>query len=90
MTVLEAMEGTEYIIKEIRTDDEELDGWIRMTLYYPDEATECQYIVKNGEIREDGCIDYTGPFLVKLEDVRKVYIRYKGSKKWLNLKFCAL
>lgn len=28
MTLLEAMEGTEYIIKEIQTDDEELDGFL--------------------------------------------------------------
>ena len=28
MTLLEAVEGTEYIIKEIQTDDEELDGFL--------------------------------------------------------------
>lgn len=28
MTLLEAMEGTEYIIKEIQTDDEELNGFL--------------------------------------------------------------
>jgi len=28
MTLLEALEGTEYIIKEIQTDDEELNGFL--------------------------------------------------------------
>ena len=28
MTLLEAVEGTEYIIKEIQTDDEELNGFL--------------------------------------------------------------
>lgn len=28
MTLLEATEGTEYIIKEIQTDDEELNGFL--------------------------------------------------------------
>lgn len=28
MTLLEAAEGTEYIIKEIQTDDEELNGFL--------------------------------------------------------------
>ena len=58
------------------------DGWIRLNLYYPDNSTDWEYrIGKEGEIRDGydntGWEEYTGPILVKLEDVESVYIRYK-------------
>ena len=66
----------------VGTGSEEVwDGWIRLNLYYPENSTNWQWrIGKEGEIR-DGYEntewqDYTGPILVKLEDVENVYIRY--------------
>ena len=61
--------------------DEEWDGWIRLNLYYPDNSINWQWrIGKEGEIRDGyentGWQDYTGPILVKLDDVKDVYIRY--------------
>ena len=48
---------------------------------YPDNSTNWEWrIGKEGEIRDGyeytGWQDYTGPILVKLEDVKDVYIRY--------------
>ncbi len=62
-------------------EEEEWDGWIRLNLYYPANSTNWQWrIGKDGEIRDGydftGWQDYTGPILVKLEDVKNVYIRY--------------
>ncbi len=62
--------------------EEVWDGWIRLNLYYPDNSTDWEYrIGKEGEIRDGydntGWEEYTGPILVKLEDVENVYIRYK-------------
>ena len=62
-------------------EEETWDGWIRLNLYYPLNSTNWQWrIGKEGEIRNgydfSGWQDYTGPILVKLEDVKDVYIRY--------------
>ena len=66
----------------VETGSEEVwNGWIRLNLYYPENSINWQWrIGKEGEIR-DGYEntewqDYTGPILVKLEDVENVYIRY--------------
>jgi len=64
--------------------DEEWDGWIRLNLYYPENSTNWEWrIGKEGEIRDGyentGWQVYTGPILVKLEDVEDVYIRYKQN-----------
>ena len=62
-------------------EEETWDGWIRLNLYYPLNSTNWQWrIGKEGEIRNgydfSGWQDYTGPILIKLEDVKDVYIRY--------------
>ena len=62
-------------------EEEEWDGWIRLNLNYPANSTNWQWrIGKDGEIRDGydftGWQDYTGPILVKLDDVKDVYIRY--------------
>ena len=68
-------------VQDLKDEEEVWEGWIRMTLYYPEGSTDWQYIVKHGEIREEGWIDYTGPFLVRIEDVENVFIRYKMDGK---------
>ena len=55
------------------------DGWIWLTLYYPDNSTEWQYEVRNPKMKrtyKDGWQPYTGPILVHVDDVRNVYIKY--------------
>ena len=67
---------------KVKSGEEEIwDGWIRLNLNYPDNSTNWEWrIGKEGEIRDGyeytGWQDYTGPILVKLEDVKDVYIRY--------------
>ena len=61
--------------------DEEWDGWIRLNLYYPENSTDWEWrIGRVGEIRDGyentGWQAYTGPILVKIDDVDDVYIRY--------------
>ncbi len=66
----------------VKSGEEEIwDGWIRLNLSYPDNSTNWEWrIGKEGEIRDGydytGWQDYTGPILVKLDDVKDVYIRY--------------
>ena len=62
--------------------EEVWDGWIRLNLNYPDNSTNWEWrIGKEGEIRtgydNTDWQSYTGPILVKLEDVDDVYIRYE-------------
>ena len=67
---------------KVKSGEEEIwDGWIRLNLNYPDNSTNWEWrIGKEGEIRDGyentGWQDYTGPILVKLDDVKDVYIRY--------------
>ena len=67
---------------KVKSGEEEIwDGWIRLNLNYPDNSTKWEWrIGKEGEIRDGyeytGWQDYTGPILVKLDDVKDVYIRY--------------
>ena len=67
---------------KVKSGEEEIwDGWIRLNLSYPDNSTNWEWrIGKEGEIRDGyeytGWQDYTGPILVKLDDVKDVYIRY--------------
>ena len=61
--------------------DELLDGWIRLNLYYPENSTNWEWRLdgENG-IRTgydgEGWTPYTGPILVKVEDIENIYIRY--------------
>lgn len=65
-------------VKDILEDDATFAGWIRLNLYYPEESTDWEYIIKSeDEVRNGGWKEYTGPILVRLEDIDKVYIRYK-------------
>ena len=67
---------------KVKSGEEEIwDGWIRLNLSYPNNSTNWEWrIGKEGEIRDGyeytGWQDYTGPILVKLDDVKDVYIRY--------------
>ena len=67
---------------KVKSGEEEIwDGWIRLNLNYPDNSTKWEWrIGKEGKIRDGyeytGWQDYTGPILVKLDDVKDVYIRY--------------
>jgi len=78
---VKAMVEKEVEVKANVGPDEVWDGWIRLNLYYPENSTNWQWrIGKEGEIRtgydNTDWQDYTGPILVKLEDVDDVYIRY--------------
>ena len=69
---LESMEEIEEEYKDI------FDGWIRLTLYYPENSTERKWLLKGeGEIREEDWKEYTGPIWVKLDRVEDIYIKYK-------------
>ena len=59
-----------------------LDGWITMNLYYPENATDMEWMIKDPTVlrtgyQKDTWMPYTGPITVKLSDVENVYIRYK-------------
>ena len=62
--------------------NEELDGWIKLNLYYPENSTNWEWRMgKEDTVRtgynEDGWQPYTGPILVKIDDIDKIFIRYK-------------
>lgn len=66
----------------IDVDEEIWDGYIILTLYYPENSTDWQWRLGNeNEIRtgydNTGWQDYVGPIKVRLEDVSNVYIKYK-------------
>ena len=77
---------TTSVEKEIKVELEEVgfevfDGYLLLTLYYPKNSTNWQWrLDTNGEIRtgynDSGWQDYTGPILVKIEDLQNIYIRY--------------
>ena len=73
---------TWHTLEDITQIDEEykdiFDGWIRLTLYYPENSTDRKWLLKGeGEIREEDWKDYTGPIWVKLDRVQDIYIKYK-------------
>ena len=75
----QAMVEKEIEVKVTSGEDEVLDGWIRLNLYYPDGSINRQWrLLRDGEVRseDDGWEDYTGPILIKVEDVENIYIRY--------------
>ena len=56
------------------------DGYMRIHLEYPENSTDRQWrIGRPGETRTDGDLvwqDYTGPILVKIDDIKNIWIRY--------------
>ena len=56
------------------------DGYMRIHLDYPEDAVDRQWrIGRPGESRTDGDLiwqDYTGPILVKIDDIKNIWIRY--------------
>ena len=71
-----------HTLEDITEVDEEykdiFNGWIRLTLYYPENSTDRKWILKGeGEIREEDWKDYTGPIWVQLDRVQDIYIKYK-------------
>ena len=71
----------DFKVKLTEGDDLVLDGWIRLNLYYPENSTNWEWrLDKPDSIRtgydNDSWQPYTGPILVKLEDVSNIYIRY--------------
>ena len=76
--------------KEIEVTTEEnitWDGWMTLTLYYPENSTDWEYRVANeNDVRdkESSWKEYTGPILIRLSQVDDVYIRYKlGGKTYI-------
>ena len=62
-------------------EDEIWDGWIKLTLYYPEDSTERKWrLSEEGETRYDDNLeweDYTGPITVRLSQVENIWIKYK-------------
>ena len=62
-------------------EDEMWDGWVKLTLYYPEGSTNRQWrIGEEGETRFDEELmwqNYDGPITVRLRDVENVWIRYE-------------
>ena len=61
------------------------DGYMRIHLQYPEEAVDRQWrISRPGEVRQNENLvwqDYTGPILVKIEDIKNIWIRYNLKGK---------
>ena len=73
-------------VKLITELEEVWDGYVILTLYYPENSTDWQWrLGKENEIRtgydNTGWQDYTGPIKVRLEDISNVYIKYKIGNK---------
>ena len=70
------------LVQAPQGDDEILDGWIKLNLYYPVDSYNWEWrygLLENDmdeEYEELGWQEYTGPILVKIEDIPKIYIRY--------------
>ena len=62
-------------------EDEIWEGWIRLTLYYPEDSIERKWrLSEEGETRYDDNLeweDYTGPITVRLSQVENIWIKYK-------------
>ena len=56
------------------------NGYMKIHLDYPEDSTDRQWrIGRPGEERTDGDLiwqDYTGPILVKIDDIKNIWIRY--------------
>ena len=62
-------------------EDEEIDGWIRYNIYYPDNSTNWEWRLDRGDTIRDGSATtdwqpYTGPIYIRIEDIQNIYIRY--------------
>ena len=64
------------------------DGYILLNLYYPSRSTKRMWRLNNKDIIRDGSNDsewqdYTGPIMVRVEDVANVLIKYEidGTEK---------
>ncbi len=68
-------------VKLTESTQEDLDGWIWLNLYYPENSTDWEWkLIKENEVMSDDDLvwnPYTGPILVRIEDVENIYIRYK-------------
>ena len=65
----------------VEKESEMWDGWITLSLYYPDGATEKMWrLSQEGETRYDDNLtweEYTGPITVRLSQVEDIWIKYK-------------
>ncbi len=62
-------------------DKENFEGWIKLTLNYPENSTDWKWrLGAVGEVRNDPELiwkEYTGPIWVRIRDVENVWMRYK-------------
>lgn len=67
-------------VKLNEAPQEDLDGWIWLNLYYPENSTNWEWkLIREDEVMSDNDLlwnPYTGPILVRVEDVENIYIRY--------------
>ena len=71
----------EILIQPKIGEDETIDGWIKLNLYYPEDSYNWQWRYgiaesETEEYEELGWEDYIGPILIRIEDINKIYIRY--------------
>ena len=68
-------------VKITDAEEEDLNGWIWLNLHYPANSTDWEWkkIDENEELVGDDLLwnEYTGPIRVRIEDIDKIYIRYK-------------
>ena len=58
------------------------DGYITMTLFYPDNSTNRKWrIGEAGYVREEEWMDYNGSITIPISEVENVYIKYKIADK---------
>jgi len=75
-TVLADTDSSEY---------ELMDGWMRITLYYPESSTERKWrLGEEGELRTTGIFfwqDYNGPIYVPISRIEDIWISYMLNDK---------
>ena len=69
-------------------ENEEWDGWIRLTLHYPDNATNRMWrLGEEGEVRSNVNLEwdeYTGPITIPISRVKDVWIKYDLDDNEVN------
>ena len=82
VTIKEIEDESECTLEPTIASGEIWDGYITLTLYYPEESTERMWrLALPGEVREEGWQEYTGSIIVPLSRVEDIYIKYTLNGK---------
>ena len=88
----DGVSGDETVVKkdisvELQTgEDEIIDRWIKLNLYYPIKSINRQWMTKNASVVRNGdgttdWQDYTGPIYVRIEETDQIYTKYEFEGK---------